>query len=109
MSRRLEFPSYFCYLYQNRRCGPELRLFQKLLFFNYPLPVAGGYRLQDIAAIGNYKFTLQSGSPSIGKGYTGFAPLRKVPLDPVHGVTEYTLPGNDIGCFPFNGFGNQHF
>jgi hypothetical protein len=79
------------------------------LFFNYPLPVPGGYRLQDITAIGTFKFSLQSGSPCIGKGYTGFAPLKKVPVDPVYGVTEYTLPGNDIGCFQFSGNGNQHF
>jgi hypothetical protein len=111
-----DFPKPGTYLPANYNYRPDVaydgtNALQKgnPLFFNYPLPVAGGYRLQDIAAIGNFKFTLQSGSPCIGKGYTGFAPLRKVPVDPVHGITEYTLPGNDIGCFQFSGFGNQHF
>jgi hypothetical protein len=78
------------------------------LFFNYPLPVTGGFYLQDITATGQFKFYLQSGSPCIGKGYTAFTPLKKIPVDPVYGVTEYTLPGNDIGCFQFSGSGNQH-
>jgi len=79
------------------------------LFFNYPLPVTGGYRLQDITAIGNFKFTLQPGSPCIAKGYKGFQPLQLIPTDEKYGVTDYTQPGADIGCYQINGSGNQHF
>jgi hypothetical protein len=78
-------------------------------FFNYPLPVTGGYYLSDITAVGNFKFNLKPTSPCIGKGFTGFSPMRRVPVDPVYGVTEYTLPGTDIGAFQFNGTGNQHY
>lgn len=78
------------------------------LFFNYPLPVTGGFYLRDITAVGIFKFNLKSGSPCIGKGYTGFSPMRRVPVDPIYGVTEYSLPGSDIGAFQFNGSGNQH-
>jgi hypothetical protein len=78
-------------------------------FFNYPLPVTGGYYLSDITAVGNFKFNLKPTSPCIGKGFTGFSPMRRVPVDPVYGVTEYTLPGTDIGAFQFNGAGNQHY
>lgn len=79
------------------------------LFINYPLPVTGGYQLQDITAIGNFKFTLQSNSPCIGKGYTNFSPLSEIPVDTQYGTSEYTYPGQDIGCYQFNGRGNQHF
>lgn len=78
------------------------------LFVNYPLPVTGGYYLQDITAIGSFKFALQPNSPCIGKGYAGFSPLQAVPTDAKYGVTEYTKPGTDIGCFQINGYGNQH-
>ena len=78
------------------------------LFTNYPLPVTGGYYLGDINAVGNFNFHLQLSSPCIGKGYTGFSPLQLVPTDPMHGVTTYSLPGSDIGCYQANGSGNQH-
>ncbi len=78
------------------------------LFVNYPLPVTGGYRLQDITAVGNFKFTLQPNSPCIGAGYTGFKPMQLIPTDAKYGVTEYTQPGYDIGCYQFNGTGNKH-
>ncbi len=79
------------------------------MFFNYPLPVTGGYRLQDINAVGNFKFTLQPNSPCIGKGYKGFQPLQLIPTDEKYGVTDYTQPGSDIGCYQSNGTGNQHY
>ena len=78
------------------------------LFINYPLPVTGGYRLQDISAVGSFKFSLQSTSPCIGKGFTGFVPLSTVPVDEMYGVTEFTQPGKDIGCYQINGTGNKH-
>ena len=79
------------------------------LFTNYPLPVTGGYYLADITAIANFKFTLQPTSPCIGKGYTGFMPLQLVPTSFKYGVTEFTMPGRDIGCYQFDGGGNKHF
>jgi hypothetical protein len=79
------------------------------LFYNYPLPVTGGYRLQDITAIGNFKFTLKPGSPCIGKGNTNFSAIKVVPVDPKYGVTNYPAPGKDIGCYQFDGTGNQHY
>jgi hypothetical protein len=78
------------------------------LFIGYPLPVTGGYRLQDITAVGNFRFNLQAGSPCIGKGYTGFTPLQLIPENEKYGVTDYTQPGADIGCFQSNGNGNRH-
>jgi hypothetical protein len=99
------------------------------LFAGYPLPVTGGIKLSDICTIGNYKFTLQAGSPCIGAGYAGFLPVNiddleaskinatpgltvryvPIPQHAVYGVTEFTKPGSDIGCFQYNGVGNQHF
>jgi hypothetical protein len=78
-------------------------------FYNYPLPVTGGYRLQDITAVYNFKFTLNANSPCIGKGYTNFNPLMAVPVDAKYGVTFYPQPGKDIGCFQFDGSGNLHY
>jgi len=78
------------------------------LFFGYPLPVTGGYRLQDITAVGNFKFNLQATSPCIGKGYTGFTPLQLIPTNEKYGVTDYTQPGKDIGCYQVSGNGNTH-
>ena len=80
------------------------------LFINYPLPVTGGIKLRDIATVGNFNFRLQASSPCIGKGYTGFnlSPLQKVAIDPVFGVSYYPQPGVDVGCFQFNGSGNNH-
>ena len=78
------------------------------LFINYPLPVTGGFRLQDLNAVSNFKFALQPNSPCINKGFTGFTPLSLVPVDQVGGVTEFTQPGKDIGCYQINGTGNKH-
>ncbi|MEO6546406.1 MAG: hypothetical protein ABIN94_00340 [Ferruginibacter sp.] len=78
-------------------------------FYGYPLPVTGGYRLQDITGIGNFKFTLKSTSPCIGKGNTNFSALGVVPVDAKYGVSYYPAPGKDIGCYQFDGSGNQHY
>jgi hypothetical protein len=78
-------------------------------FYNYPLPVQGGYAAQDITAIGNFKFTLKSTSPCIGKGFTNFKPMKVVPVDVKYGITSYSEPGKDIGCYQFDGTGNQHY
>jgi hypothetical protein len=104
-------PANFNYLNNTGYLTTAVNAVQKgnPLFFNYPLPVTGGYRLQDINAVGNFKFTLQPGSPCIGKGYKGFVPLQLVPVDNKYGVTDYSQPGSDIGCYQVNGGGNQHF
>jgi hypothetical protein len=78
------------------------------MFVNYPLPVPGGLPLGSITAIGNYNFRLSPGSPLIGKGTTSVKPLIVVPIDPIYGATEVTPPGADLGCYQFNGTGNQH-
>ncbi|HEY4286548.1 MAG TPA: hypothetical protein VGN00_05570 [Puia sp.] len=77
-------------------------------FINGPVPMPKGFNLVDISTVGSYNFRLQSASPCIGKGYTGFSSRGDVPVDPVHGVTELTPPGKDIGAFQYNGTGNQH-
>ena len=77
-------------------------------FYNFPLPVPNKVPLYGIQAVGSYDFRLQPTSPAIGKGYTSFSPVGSVPIDPVYGLTEMTLPGKDIGAFQFNGTGNQH-
>jgi hypothetical protein len=99
------------------------------LFTNYPLPVTGGVKLRDICTISNYKFTLQAGSPCIGAGNSNFLPVNiddveaskinatpgltvkyvPIPQNAVYGVTEFTKPGTDTGCYQYNGTGNQHF
>ncbi|KAI9437827.1 hypothetical protein F5148DRAFT_1294118 [Russula earlei] len=111
-----DFPNPFSYLPANYIYIPDVAYdgskavqVGNPLFTNYPLPVTGGYYLQDITAVGNYKFTLQPNSPCLGKGYTNFTPMKMVPQDVKYGVTEYTLPKADIGCYPFDGSGNKHF
>jgi len=75
-------------------------------FVNYPLPQPN---FQSIAYATGWDFRLQTGSPAIGAGYTGFSPLSVVPLDAVYGACEVTPPGVDIGAFQSNGTGNQHY
>ena len=76
------------------------------MFVNYPLPATQG--VMNISYVKGFNFHLKSGSPALGKGYTGFSPLAVVPVDPVYGATEITPPGTDIGCYQMNGTGNQH-
>ncbi|RKR84584.1 hypothetical protein BDD43_4830 [Mucilaginibacter gracilis] len=82
-------------------------------FINGPVPLPAGAKLRDIVTVGSYNFNLKLTSPYVGKGYTSFMPygLEKgtVPVDAKYGVTEYTLPGKDIGAYQTNGTGNQHF
>ena len=78
-------------------------------FVSYGLP---NTNYSAIAYATGFDFHLQSTSPCIGKGYTGFKPLAKtatyIPVDSVHGASEITLPGKDAGCYQHNGSGNQH-
>jgi hypothetical protein len=78
------------------------------LFYNFTLPVPGGVPLAATSAIGSFNFRIAANSPAAGKGFTGFAPLAAVPIDPKYGATEITLPGTDIGAYQTNGTGNQH-
>jgi hypothetical protein len=108
-----DIPDYHLFLPANYHFGdsydgtPVVQQ-NKPLFYNFPLPVPGQIPLAGVQAVSNYDFRLQPGSPAIGKGYTGFSPLGAVPVGPTYGVTEITLPGNDIGAFQLNGSGNQH-
>jgi len=109
-----DLPDYTSYLPANYKPGDTYdgtKAIQKNnpLFFNFPLPVPGNIPLYGIQAVAKYDFRLQGGSPAIGKGYTGLLPLATVPVDPIYGVTEITLPGTDIGAFQSNGKGNQHY
>jgi hypothetical protein len=88
--------------------GTPVVRYENPLFVNYPLPVPGGLPLFSITAVGSYNFRLQPGSPLIGKGNTTVAPLTVVPIDPIFGATAVTPPGADLGCYQFNGTGNQH-
>ena len=74
-------------------------------FANFPLPEAS--TPQNIAYATGFDFHLQSGSPAIGKGFTGFSPLAVVPQGGDFGANE-TAPGGDIGAYQSNGSGNQH-
>lgn len=108
-----DFPNPFSYLPANYPYSPNVAYNGQPAvqvgnpqFFNFPLPVTGGFYLADINAKGDFKFNLKPNSPCIGKGFTNFQPLMKVPVDPVYGVTQYTLPGSDIGCYQISGIGN---
>lgn len=76
------------------------------MFVNFALPASG--KFSDISFATGYNFRLMSGSPAIGKGFTGFAPLSVVPVDANFGATEITPPSADLGAFSSNGSGNQH-
>ena len=75
------------------------------MFKNFALP---NYDYQNVDYSAGWDFHLVSGSPAIGKGYTAFAPLGTVPVDPNFGATAITVPGSDMGCYQSNGTGNQH-
>ncbi len=74
-------------------------------FVNFPLPEAA--TPSSIAYVTGYDFHLASGSPAIGKGFTGFQPLVTVPQGGQYGAT-ITPPGADMGAYQSNGTGNQH-
>lgn len=77
-------------------------------FVNYPLPLSATVNFNSADYVGSFDFHLKSGSPAIGKGYTGFASYAAVKKDAVFGVTEVTAPGKDMGAFQVDGTGNQH-
>jgi Fe-S cluster assembly iron-binding protein IscA len=75
------------------------------MFVNYPLP---NMNFQTQASVDGYDFHLQSSSPALGKGYTGFTVNLNVPVDANFGATAAVTPGKDIGCYQADGSGNQH-
>ena len=77
-------------------------------FTGYTLPVTFGINFIEADYVGSYDFHLQSTSPALGKGYTGFSAYGSVPMDPVFGVTTLSQPSKDIGAYPSDGSGNQH-
>jgi hypothetical protein len=77
-------------------------------FVNYLLPAAAGINFSAADYVGSFDFHLASGSPAIGKGYTGFSGASVVKKDAVYGVTEVTAPGKDMGAFQTDGSGNKH-
>jgi hypothetical protein len=77
-------------------------------FVNFPLPQKTTL-LRDITTQGSWNFRLTTGSPAIGKGFTGFTALSNgVPLSANFGATEITAPGKDIGAYQVDGTGNKH-
>ncbi|MFD1820660.1 hypothetical protein SAMN04515674_10812 [Pseudarcicella hirudinis] len=77
-------------------------------FVNFPLPQTSK-RMRDISVVGTYNFRLQSNSPALGKGFTGFSPLANgVPVSANFGATEITPPNKDLGAYPSDNSGNKH-
>jgi hypothetical protein len=76
-------------------------------FVNFSLPQTTA-KLGDVSFVGAFDFHLKSVSPAISKGYTGFDPLKVVPVHPNFGSSEITAPGKDIGAFQADGTGNKH-
>jgi hypothetical protein len=102
---------------------PSLAGVNNPMFVNFPLPEpVAGNNLSAIASVEtgvavngkNFDFHLQSGSPAIGKGFTGFAPFKNI-INPVTADVKnpnfapvISQPSADIGCYPSTGGGNQH-
>lgn len=76
-------------------------------FVTFSLPSTTAH-LNDINYATGFNFHLQSSSPAIGKGFTGFTAIAPIPVNAIYGATEITQPGIDIGCYQSNGKGNQH-
>jgi hypothetical protein len=81
------------------------------LFVNYPLPAANNFWITQ-ASVDGYNFHLQAGSPAAGKGTTNANLVKpitaNIPVDPIFGSSEITLPGKDMGCYQLDGSGNHH-
>jgi len=75
-------------------------------FVTFTLPAVGNPA--DISYATGFDFHLQSTSPALGKGFTGFTPLQVVPVSETFGSSGITLPNKDLGAYPSDGTGNQH-
>ena len=75
-------------------------------FVNYQLGTSANININYATG---FDFHLQSTSPALGKGYTGWSPVSiNVPVDANFGATSVVNPGKDIGCYQADGSGNQH-
>jgi len=112
-----DIPLYTTYLPANFHYGftyynaPGIVGKNNPMFVKFPLPNTN-YKNTNFSA--GFDFHLQSGSPCIGKGYTGFQPLAtsaspKIPVDATNGfgATLINSPGSDNGAYQSNGSGNQ--
>lgn len=93
------------YVYGTSYNGASLAGKNDPKFVNYPLP---NHNYTTQASIDGYDFHLATGSPAIGKGFSGFSPINNVPVDPNFGSSGITAPGKDLGCYQTDGSGNQH-
>ncbi len=89
------------------------------LFKTFTLPAT---KPSDIAYASGFDFNLQSGSPAIGKGFTGFPPITTLsstdannttttitlPISANFGSSSITPPNKDLGAYPMDGSGNKH-
>ncbi|MBX3042375.1 MAG: hypothetical protein KIT33_00290 [Candidatus Kapabacteria bacterium] len=75
------------------------------MFVNYTVDYTEAQLREGILAklnvLGNQNFRLKAGSPALGKGFTGFTPVRAP-----NGTTA-PAPSSDIGCYPASGNGNK--
>ncbi len=99
-----------CYSLNDQACGKydgtKAVQVNDPLFKNFPFKQ--NRYLSDVAYATGFDFHLQSGSPAIGKGFTGFTILSNVPVNPNFGATEVTPPNIDLGAYPSDGKGNKH-
>ncbi|MFM9840908.1 MAG: hypothetical protein ACKVOQ_21760 [Cyclobacteriaceae bacterium] len=78
-------------------------------FVGFTLPRNTANKLGDISFVGTSDFHLQSTSPAVGKGFTGFTPVATgIPESKNFGTSPITAPGKDIGAFQIDKTGNQH-
>jgi len=75
-------------------------------FVKFTLPATG--KPSEIQAASGFDFHLQSSSPAIGKGFTGFTPLAVVIVSDNFGSSAITPPNKDVGAYPSDGSGNKH-
>ncbi|CAN5313229.1 hypothetical protein BH10BAC4_BH10BAC4_03020 [soil metagenome] len=75
-------------------------------FVGFALPEAN--EPSKVAYATGFDFHLQSTSPAIGKGFTGFTPLAVVPVNDNFGSSGITPPNKDLGAYPTDGTGNKH-
>jgi hypothetical protein len=71
-------------------------------------PISGANMPQNIVTAGGYDFGILTSSPGYKKGTTSFKALRTVPQGGDLGATTLD-PNVDMGAYPTDGTGNQHF
>jgi hypothetical protein len=71
-------------------------------------PMSGTSMPIGIVTATNYDFGLLTSSPAYNKGTTSFKAQRTVPQGGNFGATTLD-PNQDMGAYPSDGTGNQHF